>query len=168
MERVLRLRRVALLCCYFVKNYAYYKAGWNGKTSKAKNDFWITVQSNFIDVATLEWMKLFGDYNNDKHHWRNIVDDGNLFKANMLKYCNLSDDEFCCYRQKIKDYRDSFVGHLDSALRMRIPCFADGLALTYYYYNYILGKLKKSEVKNLPENIEEYYQQYFEESEQYL
>lgn len=50
MERVTKLRRVALLCCHFVRNYAYYKASEGGEIS---NEFWKTIHSNFLDIAVL-------------------------------------------------------------------------------------------------------------------
>jgi len=86
----------------------------------------------------------------------------------MLEHCGLTSDEFCSYRQKIKDYRDSFVAHLDSDEVMNIPYFDIALKLTQYYYTHVLGELETSDKRNLPENIESFYERCFQESKQYF
>ena len=169
MRKVTRLRRVALLCYHFVRNYAYYKAGWGNNISMAKNSFWLTIQGNFLDIAVLEWIKLFGNHK-DKHHWKKIVKEDCLskFKSDMLKDCKLTNDKFSQLRDIIKNYRDSFVAHLDSDENMNIPHLAEALKLTQYYYMYVLGILGKDERVGLPENIESYYINCFKESAHYF
>ena len=120
MDREKRLRRVALLCCHFARNCAYYRAGWDGKNTKATNEFWVTVQSNFIDIAVLEWLKLFGDHN-DMHHWKKVIEDRETFKNEMLNSCKITEEELVNSRDSIKEYRDKFIAHLDSEETMNIP-----------------------------------------------
>ena len=79
MERNKRLRRVGILCCHFARNYAYYNAGWSSKGLKVKDQFWVSLNSNFIDISVIEWCKLFGDYK-DKHHF-------GLSQSSHLDYC---------------------------------------------------------------------------------
>ncbi|HKI44605.1 MAG TPA: hypothetical protein VKA08_04635, partial [Balneolales bacterium] len=69
-----RLRRVALLCAHFMRNLAYYRAGWGDGALKKKTEFWITVNGNFYDICVLEWCKLFAD-KNDKHCWLKLIED---------------------------------------------------------------------------------------------
>jgi hypothetical protein len=69
MDSTKRLRRVGILCCHFAMNYGYYKAGWEQSDFTVKDQFWISLNNNFIDISVLEWCKLFGDYKG-KHHWK--------------------------------------------------------------------------------------------------
>ncbi len=164
MDREKRLRRVALLCCHFVRNCAYYRAGWNGKKTMATNEFWATVQNNFLDISILEWLKLFGDHN-DKHHWKKVVDDRASFKSGMLVNCEITENELKNCRKSFKEYRDKFIAHLDSEETMHIPKLDKSLAVAKYYYNYAAKELGESRLRNLPDDIDRYYQEYFHASE---
>ena len=164
MDREKRLRRVALLCCHFARNCAYYLSGWNGKKTKATNEFWATVQNNFLDISILEWLKLFGDHN-DKHHWKKVVDDRDSFKSAMLTSCGITEDELNSCRKSFKEYRDRFVAHLDSEETMHIPELDNSLALAKYYYTFVATELGASRLRNLPDDIESYYQKCFYASE---
>lgn len=168
MERNIRLRRVGILCCHFTRNYSYYKAGWeDNKKSKATAPFWITVQGNFIDIAVMEWLKLFGSHNDD-HHWRKIVPAPDLFKTNMLQHCNLISEEFDKYREEVKLYRNQFVAHLDSEMVMNIPDLANAKKTTEYYYEIIYSELPYTFRYQLPENLTDYFNTCFSESEKYF
>ncbi len=167
MDRIKQLRRTALLCSSFVRNYAYYKAGWDDGASMAKEDFWITVQSNFLDVAALEWTKLFGN-SREAHHWKKVVADYDSFKNDMIKSCDLTDDDFSDCHKMIKEYRNKFVAHLDSDKVMKIPMFNNALKLTQYYYDYVLTELPTVDREGFPLNIVRYYEECFKESTKYF
>lgn len=166
MDREKKLRRVALLCCHFARNCAYYHAGWDGKQTKATNEFWATVQGNFIDIAVLEWLKLFGDHK-DKHHWKKVVDDKEAFKKDMLISCEITEDNLAQCRESFKAYRDKSIAHLDSGETMNIPTLDVPLplALAKYYYRYVANELGETGLRKLPRNIEHYYQRCFDASE---
>ena len=153
-----------MLCCHFARNYAYYLAGWDGKKTKATNEFWATAQNNFIDIAVLEWLKLFGDHN-DKHHWKKVVEGRKSFKTDMLATCKITEDELKYCRESIKEYRDKFIAHLDSEEAMHIPELNIPLIVVKYYYSYVAKELGAAGLRNLPEDIERYYQQCFQASE---
>ncbi len=167
MDREKRLRRVGLLCCHFARNCAYYKAGWNGKKTKATNEFWVTVQSNFIDISVLEWLKLFGDHN-DKHHWKKVTEEPDSFKEEMLKHEAITEDDLISCRKSFKTYRDKFLAHLDSEEKMQIPELDIALSVVKYYYSYVAKELGASGLLNLPQDLEAYYQKCFSDSEAYF
>ncbi len=167
MDRVERLRRVALLCCHFVRNCAYYKAGWNGSKTRATNEFWRTIQGNFIDIAVLEWLKLFGGHK-DKHYWEKIAEDPVSFKEGMLKNLKIKEDELSSCRTSFKEYRDKFVAHLDSDDIMQIPVLDFAIVVVKYYYSYVAKELGSSGLRNLPKELESYYQKCFSDSEKFF
>lgn len=167
MDKGTRLRRVALLSCHFVRNYAYYNGGSNGETTKAIGEFWTTVQGNFLDIAVLEWTKLFGSYA-DEHHWKKVVTDSNQFKTNMLTSCRLTDKGFSNVHKKIKVYRDHFLAHLDKDEKMHIPHLGYAQKLIYYYYGVVYNMLEKNRRQDLPVDIEMYYEECLLESKYYF
>jgi len=164
MDREKRLRRAALLCCHFVQNSAYYQAGWNDGKTRATNEFWATVQGNFIDIAVLEWLKLFGDHN-DKHHWKKVAENKDEFKKGMLSSCQITEDDLVNARESFKEYRDKFIAHLDSEETMHIPFLETPLGLAKYYYAYVANELGEAGLRNLPRDIESYYQECFRSAE---
>ena len=83
-------------------------------------------------------------------------------------HCNLKPDDFSSYRQDIKNYRDRFVAHLDSDETMYIPQFDKALQLTQYYYDHVINELKTHQKLNLPNDIDAYYKQCIDESENYF
>jgi len=155
------------LCCHFARNCVYYKAGWNGKNTKATNEFWATVQNNFIDIAVLEWLKLFGDHN-DKHHWKKIAEDHDDFKEKMFECCSITEDDLKTCRESFKVYRDKFLAHLDSEETMQIPKLDLALSVVNFYYSCVAKELGTSGLRNLPKDIELYYEKCFSDSETYF
>jgi len=77
-----RLRRVVLLCVHFSRNLAYYRAG-HDRLTNASPSFWITIDGNFLDMAVMEWCKLFGDQKG-RHSWVKVVTDPSRFEAELL------------------------------------------------------------------------------------
>ncbi|HAU1599266.1 TPA: hypothetical protein JBJ22_12325 [Legionella pneumophila] len=148
MSRTQKLRRACLLSVYFTKNYAYYRAGWDENISKCENNnFWITIQNNFLDIAILEWSKLFLKPNNHKYHWKKMVRD----KAKFDEEVNKFDPSY------IETYRDHFVAHLDNKTLMQIPRLDSALELVYSLYKDVYSQLEDSQKYNLPENLKDYY-----------
>jgi hypothetical protein len=143
MTKVERLRRVVLVCGYFARNLAYYRAAWRENESGKKvlrgacHDFWRHTNSNFLDVAVLEWCKLFGD-KNDPHHWSQIVSSPGTFEQGLLHHLGMDGDAFKNYIGTIRRYRDKFVAHLDSESVMNIPDFDKGNAAVDFYHAHIV------------------------------
>ena len=69
-------RRQALLSCAIIRNIAFYYAGWVSEDGRGqlKDDTELgrTINSNFIDMAVLEWAKLFVEARG-RHHWYRFV-----------------------------------------------------------------------------------------------
>ena len=131
MERDKRLRRVGILCCHFVRNYAYYRSGWSNNNLKVKDQFWVSLNSNFIDISVLEWCKLFGDHK-EKHHWKKIMHGDQTFKDRMFESVNIKQTDLDRVHDTMKSYRDKFVAHLDSEEIMNIPEFEDALHMVFF------------------------------------
>ena len=158
MDRDKRLRRVGILCCHFARNYAYYKAGWSNNDLKIKDQFWVSLNSNFIDISVIEWCKLFGDYK-DKHHWKKIMHDDQTFKDRMFESINIKQTDLDRVHSTIKSYRDKFVAHLDSEETINIPELEDALRMIFFYYSEV--KTICGSTADWPESLENFYEEHF-------
>jgi hypothetical protein len=158
MDRTNRLRRVGTLCCHFARNYAYYKAGWDNDVLKVKDQFWVTLNGNFIDICVLEWYKLFGDYK-DKHHWKKVMSHDQTFKTRMFEALNIKQGDLDKVHDSIKSYRDKFIAHLDSEEIMHIPELEHALRMVFFYY----AEVKKicDSTSDWPKSLKAFYQQNF-------
>lgn len=147
MTRNRKLRRVGQLCLYFAKNYAYYKAGIKAKISNDTNDFWITAQNNFLDIAILEWSKLFLQPKNSKYHWKKIVRNKDDFQKLVEQYDH----------RVIETYRNKFVAHLDSRIIMNIPILNGALSLACSLYSDVYSQLEDSLKLDMPNSLQDWY-----------
>lgn len=136
LTRRQRVRRVALLCCHFLRNLAFYKTGWDWKSIKRKDPFWVTVNGNFLDHCVLEFCKLFAD-KKGKHHWRKVVTDQGAFEAELLAELKMTAAELAAYVETMKAYRDKFIAHLDLDEIMHIPYLNTGRKAVSYLYDHL-------------------------------
>lgn len=139
MTRRKRLRRVLILCCHCLRNIAFYRAGWHKGSLVFRDDFWTIVNGNFMDICVLEWCKLFGDARG-KHFWRKVVSDPAAFYSGLLHELGKTEDELKAYIDEVRDYRDTFVAHLDSEEIMHPPVLEVAKGCASYLYDYLLAR----------------------------
>lgn len=153
------LRRTGILCLHCLRNIAYYRA-WNAAPSlRKKEQFWRSVNGNFIDMAFLEWCKLFGD-STAKHHWSKCITDQKSFKQGLLASTNLTAKEFDVYRIEVRKYRDKFVAHLDELNDMQIPSLQPALDSVRYLYQYLVDVENDVDAyPDAPQDANNYYQE---------
>jgi hypothetical protein len=126
-----RRRRVVQLCCSFLRNLAFHRAGLDIEVQNKLLDarhpqaaFWREVHENFFDMCVLDWGKLFADGkkgNWGKHHWRRVVENPDRFEADLYATLGVRPTEFAALITNIKHYRDKFVAHLDEERTMLLP-----------------------------------------------
>ena len=138
MTRKQRLRRAGILCCHFLRNLAFYKAGWRKGELIFRNQFWVNANGNFIDIGILEWCKLFGD-KRGQHYWRKIVTDQAAFLTELLAAVDKTEEEFEAYIEEVRTYRDKFVAHLDVEEVMNIPRLKVARKSVSFLYEYLLA-----------------------------
>lgn len=137
MNRRTRLRRTGILCMHFVRNAAYYRS-WNATPlTRRREQFWRTINGNFIDICMLEWCKLFGD-RKAQHHWSKCISDPEKFLKGLYEHTALNENEFESFRIEVRSYRDKFVAHLDELSEMQIPQLQPALDSVRYLYTYLL------------------------------
>lgn len=152
-----RVRRAGIVCCHCVRNSAYYRAGWSQSENWNGEDFWRNTNSNFLDIAVMEWCKLFAD-TTGKHHWRKVVGDPANFMNGLLASINMSQIDFDSYIEKCKFYRDKFLAHLDEELVMHLPNLTVAIDSTTYLHN-LLVKENSVVLSDAPHDLAEFYRQ---------
>jgi len=152
-------RRVGILCCHFVRNFAFYEAGYNHDRIKSKDQFVVSLNGNFLDISVLEWCKLFGDYS-DKHHWKKIMSHDPTFKKRMLDELKISQEDLDLTYKSFRAYRDKFIAHLDSEEEMKIPEVSKGLNMVFFYYKEV--KALCEAIEDWPSSIENFYKEHYQ------
>ncbi len=155
MNRRDRIRGAALLCCHCARNVAYYRAGWAEENFMSDEDFWINANGNFLDIAVLEWCKLFSD-RSGKHYWKKVVPDRETSLPTLQNGIGVSEEEFESGRLEIKTYRDKFVAHLDEGRTMQIPRLELVVDSVAYLYDVIKAHNEEF-LEDAPSNLAEFF-----------
>lgn len=138
MTRRQLLRRTGILCCHFLRNLAFYKAGWKNGGMVTDDQFFVNANDNFLDICVLEWCKLFGD-KRGQHYWRKVITDQDAFFVGLLQSLKLTEAEFGGYIGTMRTYRDKFVAHLDAEEVMRLPKLRTARRSVSFFYEYLLA-----------------------------
>ena len=139
------IRGAVSLLGSFTRNLAFYRVSLEpcakpllGKTHPDAS-FWCQVHSNFVDMLTLEWCKLFGD-SNSRYHWQRVIPKGDQsgFEQTMLRTFSQDRERFLDYVISMRRYRDKFVAHLDIGNIMEIPCFDEAEVVAGHYHSHLV------------------------------
>ncbi len=160
-EREKLLRRVALKCLDFARQLSYHRA--LGEHEKEfKQNFWICMYNNAIDLAVLDWFHLFG-YHKDNLHWKRVVADVAGFRKGLLQGVGMAEKEWMAYRESIKDYRDKDVAHIEVRPVSQVPEMTVALRAVAYFYTCVLVELSGyRDYRAWPKHLEEYYKESLE------
>lgn len=125
-------------------------------------NFWRVIYGNLLDMAVLEWCKLFGSDDEERQpvHWKNIIreSDHDVFRAGLYSQLNMNEEEWLEYWSTIKTYRDKAVAHFDIKKRdvTHYPVLNSALEASYYYYGYFVDELRSAGFVGYPEDIRDY------------
>jgi hypothetical protein len=164
MNKKAKVRRSCKLCLSFARSYALYKASYNDDGSHiVGGQFWNTELGNNIDIAVIEWCKLFGNYDQEKHHWKRVVKDRKHYKTQLLTEFENSEAKWAEYHKSILKYRNKFVAHLDVDNEYIVPLLEIALKLISKHYDYLLQYEVEDGFFNepIPNDIQSYYEQHF-------
>ncbi|WP_205711093.1 hypothetical protein, partial [Burkholderia cepacia] len=164
-------------CCHCVRNIAYYRMGFVNEDGsgalKQHTQFGATVNGNMLDIAVLEWCKLFAD-RNAVHHWKRVIRDDTerqRFLGDMLQDAATSPNDWKRYLDTVRVYRDKFVAHLDDLDEMHTPSLAIALKCVLFLYAHIRSNFPASTLTMpgrapLPEDLSTYYGDCLDEAHQ--
>ena len=137
MNRSAKARRAGILCCHVLRNVAFYQS-WDEAGQPFKEEqFWITANGNFLDIAVLEWCKLFVG-SKGKHHFSRALEDADQFRKDLVEKLGLTEAKFDDCIGRFKAYRDKFIAHLDEENMMNIPDMKVARRSTKFLYQRLL------------------------------
>lgn len=145
---------------------AYYRAGWQRKRLIRTSEFWKSINGNCIDIAVLEWCKLFAEPRG-LHYWEAIITDVRAFEAGLLEAVGpgWNRSSFDGYVKHVRTYRDKFVAHLDNELEAQIPGLEDCWKSAHYYHSYVVAnEIVGLSLHGLPTDLAVYYELKFKEA----
>lgn len=123
-------------------------------------NFWRLIYGNLLDVAVLEWCKVFGS-NTEPTHWKRIVADEEHFRIELLKFLRIEETRWTEYWHHMKDYRDSRIAHhWDLETLDSYPDLTLALESSYFYYDYLIKELRRQGETNFPDDLREYCERY--------
>jgi hypothetical protein len=174
LDPIERRRRIAILCCNFMRNLAFHRAGLHDEVrdnllnrNHPQGEFWIQGHGNCLDTCVLDWCKLFADHKHGKHHWRRVVGDPERFRADLDKALGTTPAAFDDVIERIKHYRDKFVGHLDDKRQMDLPELEVARQATVFLYERLVQMIVSPKgLHDLPASTEELVFVYSRASEQ--
>ncbi len=129
-------------------------------------NFWRVIQGNNMDMAAIEWCKLFGsdDEEHQQVHWKNVFDDHDAFRAGLLQYIGVDPEGWATYWRQVKEYRDQNVAHRDLNRRSvaEFPVLDNALRSSAFYYRRLLDELHPDEANRYPADLMEYYERFLD------
>jgi hypothetical protein len=140
-----RVRRVAILCRHCLRNIALYRAGWNKRDRRrlrVEGEFWRGATGAFLDVAIMEWCKLFTERptarGGGSHHWRAVILNNQAeFMSGVCVRLGISEGQFLDYANSVIRYRNKFVAHLDNEPTAYIPFMWAARSSAAFLYDYL-------------------------------
>lgn len=121
-------------------------------------NFWRLIYGNQLDIAVIEWCKLFGS-DGEATHWKRVVPivDHAQFRTDLLASIGITENSWERYWKEIKTYRDNLAAHHNSATRIPdYPILDVVLKSSYFYYSYVIGELRQVHDTQFPDDLETY------------
>ncbi len=119
-------------------------------------NFWRLIYGNLLDVAVLEWCKLFGA-NSEPTHWKRVVSDHDAFRQALLAALGIDQPTWVAYWEEMKAYRNALVAHhVGGTTVTRYPSLDLALGSCYFYYSHLIEKLQKLGEARFPDDLRDY------------
>ncbi len=161
--RSAKARWAGKICCHFSRNLAFYQSWFDSGQPFKDKQFWISANGNFLDIAVLEWCKLFAD-KRGRHHFSKVLASPETFKSELLDKLELPENKFKEYVEEVKHYRDKFIAHLDNENVMCIPQMRVALSSVEFLYERILEQeVGRATFRDAPASAAAVYQSFLQE-----
>jgi len=126
--------------------------------------FWRFIYGGMLDIAVIEWCKVFGT-DDQPTHWKNYVTDQNAFRKELLSFLAITQDQWSQYWQHMIDYRNSHAAHhLGLKEGDTYPALDLALKSCFYYYSKLIEEVKALGINNLPESLEVYSENFYKQA----
>ena len=121
-----------------------------------KQTFWIMTINNLMDMAAIEWSKVFGSYKDDTH-WTNVIpkQDHDATREALLRRLKMTKDEWEEYRDSVIEYRDTMVVHHDlNATIQAFPRYDTALEAAVVMFDRLRTLADQTWLGNIPTSLD--------------
>ena len=121
-------------------------------------NFWHLIHGNLLDIAVLEWCKVFGS-DGEATHWKKIVRaaDHNQFRSDLLASLELTADEWTANWNEMKGYRDNLVAHhIEMNKVLNYPVLDIARKSSFFYYKLLIKELRSLGEMKYHDDLESY------------
>jgi len=121
-------------------------------------NFWRLIHGNQLDIAVLEWCKVFGS-DGESTHWKKIVPSVNQyqFRNDLFKAVEVTPAEWEAYWKEMKAYRDNLVAHhIEFNGIANYPALDLALNSSCFYYSYVIKELRSLGETRYPDDLRIY------------
>lgn len=121
-------------------------------------NFWRLIHGNQLDIAVLEWCKVFGS-DGEITHWKKMVPHANhdQFRDELFKAVGITSKEWAAYWNEMKSYRDNLVAHhIELNNVTNYPVLDLALKSSCFYYSYLIKELRSLGETRYPDDLQIY------------
>lgn len=119
-------------------------------------NFWRLIYGNLLDVAVLEWCKVFGTHA-EPTHWKKVITDHDSFRKGLFAALKVDEPAWVAYWEEMKNYRDNCIAHhIEDADFEKYPKLDLALESSYYYYAHLIKELRELGETKYPDDLREY------------
>ncbi|MDO8777356.1 MAG: hypothetical protein Q7K57_53310 [Burkholderiaceae bacterium] len=121
-------------------------------------NFWRLIHGNQLDIAVLEWCKVFGS-DGEATHWKKIIapNEHDKFRNDLFALLGITADTWATYWNEMKGYRDNLVAHhIEMNKPSNYPVLDIALKASFFYYTYLIKELRLLGEKRYPDDLEAY------------
>ena len=154
-DRIVKLSAQISKNLFVIRNLACHKTLYKYKDD-FKKSYWKLIFNNFLDIAIIEWCKMF-DSKDDTTHWSNHIKNKKEVGDKLLKWANMSQQEWDKYREDIKCYGNSVDKYHKQNIKS-YPDFSCVVIACYVYYDALIKELRMLGVNDYPDELKEFYQ----------
>jgi hypothetical protein len=119
-----------------VRNYAIRKAIEDNFEALKHSNFWCVVANSTLDIAVIDWCKLFGSYS-ESTHFKNCKERGITdFNKQVLATANIELTDYKLLHESFLTYRDKSVAHVDiDEWQVLVPYLHNAVEITYISFD---------------------------------
>jgi hypothetical protein len=131
--REARISILRFLHVNVIWNYATYTTIHSRYDDLSKSNFWRITYNATLDIAVIDWCKLFGAYG-EKTHFKNCKEERGIdnFAAQVLSVCKITENDYKALHTSIVDFRNKAAAHVDlDDWRINIPYLNKAVEVTY-------------------------------------
>lgn len=108
--------------------------------------------------AAIKWCQVFGT-KSESNHWKNLVDDEEAFKVQLLAYLEITQEQFMSYWKEMTEFRNGAIAHATPVFFQSdksVPSLRIALESTCFTHRYLRKLLNEKDQHSHPDDLKHY------------